>query len=287
MRNLLSYDFRNIKRDFIKLGLIFIIASLLVHANVLFLVYQSKENLSGVLPVLSILIFGIIGVAFFIGIIFFYGKLANILKRDIYDKQAYITFSLPVTEKQIIKSKLIIGYVMLIAISLIILIINVGFGYLDFLYAFDWNMNQVNSIFSSAFNLTKDLISKKGILALLTIIEYLVSGFYLLGLIFFAIILDWLTSKTKKSSYMWVVYFLAISTLITLVLEFVITGGLNWAMTGRYIIENNSVFSAKLTIYMNTSQIIIVQLFRIGIVASLSYLFYYLTAKYMKKSIEI
>lgn len=258
MKKLISYEYRNNKKDFNRLLLILIAVSTIFQLNgfVGFFgaatTYEAKNTfLSYLFPILVMLAFT--GVFISIIVIVIYNiKLANILKKDIYEDQAYIIFSLPVSGKQIILSKYIVG----VFYSLFMPIILVGYNILLFLGLFTifnlgnadlWNQIgiAIENIFSSdGFYIFRNMFSIWNII--IYILSSVVGATFIISVIYASVVTDWKLSKVKKNSSMWIFYAIGFLFIFGLVENF-----LGWVISNTNIISlyayNMSRISANIS----------------------------------------
>lgn len=146
MSKLLKFEFRNTKRDFLQLilimmGVTFLIQGLYTGLFSLSASKQAAETLSTYGPKGALAVglgfFGLLAIIGSITIIItylaYYVKLGSILQRDIYEDQAYFTFSIPHSGNQIIGAKVIVGFfwsiilpIILVTWNLILLFFNIS-----------------------------------------------------------------------------------------------------------------------------------------------------------------
>lgn len=222
MKKLISYEYRNNKKDFNKLMLILMAASLLLQLNVVFGLTGFFPNITNgegferfntfLAPIIAILSL-LSGIFIVVVSVIYFIKLANILKKDIYEGQSYIVFSLPVSGKQIIASKYIIGVFYSLVMPFILLIFNIILFVILIIIA-----NLINGVSLSVIvQSIKEMVSLDIIyylmyrmidfkLLLISIIQGITSSIFTISIIFAAIVTDWKLSKVKKNSSMWILY---------------------------------------------------------------------------------
>lgn len=169
MKKLLSYEFRNTRRQFLQLILILMGATFLIQGFLTGSISSFIKGDNNLLPApTTFALTNILGIVFTIIIIItvfaYYIKLGSILQRDIYDDQAYFTFSIPYNGYQIIGAKTIVGFVWAILMpiilglwNLILLFINISIVMINdgqkdvFAKNFDIVKEAINQILSSAW----------------------------------------------------------------------------------------------------------------------------------------
>lgn len=129
MKKLLSYEFRNTRRQFLQLILILMGATFFIQGFLTGTISSFVKKNSNLSPSsTTFAIVNIIAVVFTVIIIItvfaYYIKLGSILQRDIYDDQAYFTFSIPYNGYQIIGAKTIVGFFWAIVMPVILAIWN-------------------------------------------------------------------------------------------------------------------------------------------------------------------
>lgn len=163
MKKLLSYEFRNTRRQFLQLILILMGATFLIQGFLTGSIssfIKGDNNLSPTSTTFALT--NILGIVFTIIIIItvfaYYIKLGSILQRDIYDDQAYFTFSIPYNGYQIIGAKTIVGFVWAMLMPIILGIWNLV------LFFINLSIVMINGgekdAFSKNFGYLKEAVSK-------------------------------------------------------------------------------------------------------------------------------
>lgn len=251
MLNLIKYELRNTKTAIKKILIVLAITSLLLQVifwgNLMHIISASSEYgttafaASGILWVL--LFFGIVAVSI-VSLVWFYSMLAGMLKSDIYQNEGYTTLSLPVSGYKIIGAKTIVG----IFWSIILPILLVSFNILIFFIAQSLmdpvNMKEyVGWIYSRInFDITLESIG----FILVYIAEQLVGSIFLMMVIFGAITLDYLLSKKKENSAMWIIYvviFLVLNSFVFGILFPASGVSINFEDTFNYYTTSNNYYT--------------------------------------------
>lgn len=244
MRKLLSYEFRNTRRQFLQLILILMGATFLIQGfltGTISSFIKGDNNLSPTSTTFALT--NILGIVFTIIIIItvfaYYIKLGSILQRDIYDDQAYFTFSIPYNGYQIIGAKTIVGFVWAMIMPIILGIWNLV------LFFINLSIVMINGgekdAFSKNFGYVKEAVSKMSFAGwdnILTLLFYAVLGIastlMVILVIYAAIVSANKIASKRNNSALWV--------LIALVFYFVwnyaftlILNGDSYSFTGSIL----------------------------------------------------
>ena len=121
--NLVRYEFKNVNKWFLALYGAVLAISVLISMSITSIshTYNSYSNNSPYLLVLLLLAFGGLSVTLWIATIFL---IIRRFKGSVYDRQGYLTLTLPVSEHQIISAKLLGGLIWSI-LSYIVFILSV------------------------------------------------------------------------------------------------------------------------------------------------------------------
>ncbi|WP_103981638.1 hypothetical protein [Helcococcus massiliensis] len=243
MRKLLSYEFRNTRRQFLQLILILMGATFLIQGFLTGIIsnfIKGDNNLSPTPTTFALT--NTLGIVFTIIIIItvfaYYIKLGSILQRDIYDDQAYFTFSIPYNGYQIIGAKTIVGFVWAILMPIILGIWNLV------LFFINLSIVMINGgekeAFSKNFGYLKEAVSKMTFAGwdnILNLLFYAVLGIastlLVILVIYSAIVSANKIGSKRNNSALWV--------LITLIFYFV----WNYVFT---LILNGDIYSFSGTI---------------------------------------
>lgn len=221
MKKLISYEYRNNKKEFNKLVLILIAASTILQFSFLFnffgeqlfidnsIIINNQNLWIGTIISLIVLLFTIF--IFVVSIIYFV-KLANILKKDIYDGQSYIVFSLPVSGKQIIASKYLIGIYYILIMPILLFIYNIIlFGLLMIISSLidgvSWTeiVRSIRNILSS--NILREILYTFDFeMIFITVIKVIIFSLFSISVIYAAVVTDWKLSKVKRNTSKWILY---------------------------------------------------------------------------------
>ncbi|WP_409482482.1 hypothetical protein P5008_07755 [Helcococcus ovis] len=230
MGKLLKYEFRNSrKKVFQQIGIILLV-SLLLQAIIsgVFRYAMSNLHTSGPLGFIAT----ISGLIVFAGIILiivtgflYYITLANILKKDIYYGQGYITFSIPKSGYQIIGAKILVSLFWLMILPIITIAFNTLLAYIvwvlipgvvnvnDF-----WN--QVSGFITSPkfYEFLRE-ISIKDIIYISFV--WIISGIFTILLMYSSVIIDYRIGRRKQDSSMWILYYIILSIIYGFVLSMI------------------------------------------------------------------
>lgn len=251
MKKLISYEYRNNKKEFNKLLLILVVASTLFQLSMIFgvtrdnsFIFSKIKNIEFILPMIYII--SMISVIFIVIIsIVYFVKLANILKKDIYEGQSYIIFSLPVNGKQIIGSKYLIGVFYSLIMPVLLLIYNIIlFSILviisNLIGGTSWNeiYQAINEILSTHFvdEIFRYIFNFKNIL--LSTLQSLIASLLIVSIIFAAVVTDWNLSNVKKNSSIWILYAIGFIFVWGFIKSYI---GLNTVMVDGIFINNNTL----------------------------------------------
>ncbi len=227
MGKLISYEFRNSRKPIMQIVLIIMLASVLLQYG-LISTFVSVGNMDEVsrtglnllqqvkLVLLPLLIIASI-IVFFGASVVYYFRMANILKRDIYENQGYIIFSLPKNGYQIIGSKLIVGTIWSILLSVIMIAWNAAvFMILSLIFKGDNSLNEFYKfIFSDFPKLISEIFSWLSIEFLLSwFVNTILSSISFIVIMFAAIIFDYRLGTRNKSSIRWIIWMILLSILI-------------------------------------------------------------------------
>ena len=121
--NLVRYEFKNVNKWYLALYGAVLAISVLISVSITSIshTYNSYSNNSPYLLVLLLLAFGGLSVTLWIATIFL---IIRRFKESVYDRQGYLTLTLPVSEHQIISAKLLGGLIWSI-LSYIVFILSV------------------------------------------------------------------------------------------------------------------------------------------------------------------
>lgn len=214
MRKLLSYEFRNTRRQFLQLILILMGATFLIQGILTGIISSYiKGNVNLAPTTTTFALTNILGIVFTIIIIItvfaYYIKLGSILQRDIYDDQAYFTFSIPYNGYQIIGAKTIVGFFWAIVMPVILGIWNLVLFYINL------SIVLINGgekeAFSKNFGYVKEAVSKMSFAGwdnILTLLFYAVLGIastlMVILVIYAAIVTANKIASKRNNSALWV-----------------------------------------------------------------------------------
>lgn len=157
--------------------------------------YSGAAMLPGFLPVLlGLVIFGAFVSAFF--------YIISSFRKELYEDRGYLTFSLPLTGKQVLGAKLWIALLWSVILGLSVVIYNLILGSL--LFGTRW-IEGFKMIFSQ---ISANLVLSIGFTAIL-------SGISTLLLIYFAMTLSKVSIRNKKIGGLWFILFLVLSGVIS------------------------------------------------------------------------
>ncbi|MGY3776239.1 hypothetical protein [Helcococcus sueciensis] len=307
MKKLLSYEYRNNKKDFNKLLLILIVASTVLQIGIVFgligiffeksMVFENNvyvENsinpndantfLAPIIFLVSIL-FAIL--IFVVSIIYFI-KLANILKKDIYEGQSYIVFSLPLSGKKIIGSKYIIGIYYSLLMPLLLFVYNVALFCLlviisSLMKGTSWTeivrgIRELTSLESIRYMLYYTVDFK---MILLNIFKAIVSSLFSISVIYAAVVTDWKFSKVKRNTSMWILYAIVFFFVWGLIQYFL---GLDGGAFNEMVLEGNS---GEIDFTGNSNSMYMYSIIGIVLDIAVSIGLYFYTSYIFSKKIEI
>lgn len=147
------------------------------------------------LPIILVLvIFGAFVSAFF--------YIVSSFRKELYEDRGYLTFSLPLTGKQILGTKLCIALLWSAILGLSVVIYNLILG--SILFGTEW---------VEGFKLISSYISVN--LVLTIILSGILSGIITLLLIYFSIALSKVSIKNKKIGGLWFILFLILNAVIS------------------------------------------------------------------------
>ena len=140
-------------------------------------------------------------------------KLANILKKDIYEGQSYIVFSLPLSGKKIIGSKYLIGIYYTLLMPLLLFVYNVALFCLlviisSLMKGTSWTeivrgIRELTSLEVIRYILYYTVDIK---MVLINIFKTIVFSLFSISVIYAAVVTDWKFSKVKRNTSMWILY---------------------------------------------------------------------------------
>lgn len=230
MGKLLKYEFRNSrKKVFRQIGIILLVSLIL---QVIFsgVARYSLSNIAHTGPMG--LIATVSGLFVFVGTVLiivtgfmYYITLANILKKDVYYGQGYITFSIPKSGYQIIGAKILIALFWLIVLPIVTITVNALLGYIIWVMIpgvikVDEFWKQISEFLNSnAFYKGLQGISLNVILYFS--ISWLVNSIFTILLMYVSVIVDYRIGRRKRDSSMWILYYIIFVIIYTFIMVIV------------------------------------------------------------------
>lgn len=230
MGKLLKYEFRNSrKKVFQQIGIILLV-SLILQVILSGVARYSLSNIAHTGPMG--LIATVSGLFVFVGTVLiivtgfmYYITLANILKKDVYYGQGYITFSIPKSGYQIIGSKILIALFWLIVLPIVTITVNVLLGYIIWVMipgvikVDQFWMRISEFLNSNAFYKGLQGISLNVILYFS--ISWLVNSIFTILLMYVSVIVDYRIGRRKRDSSMWILYYIIFVIIYTFIMVIV------------------------------------------------------------------
>ena len=160
-------------------------------------IYNSSTPPAFIVVILGLVIFGAFITAFF--------YIIGSFRKELYEDRGYLTFTLPLTGKQILGSKLLIALMWAAILGLSFLIYNFALG--TVLFGSEW-MNQLNYLLK---NLDSNIIS----ITITLILASILSAISTLLLIYFSMTLSKVSLRNTKIGGMWFIVFLILNAVIS------------------------------------------------------------------------
>ena len=230
MGKLISYEFRNSRKPIMQIVFIIMLASVILQYGFIstFMTVGNINNISreglNIFQQIKLVLIPLMMIAsvivFFGASIVYYFRMANILRRDIFEDQGYIAFSIPRNGYQIIGSKLIVGTIWTILLPIIMTVWNIAvFTLLSVIFKNGGSFNEFyNFIFTEFPKLILKVFDEIG---LGFFVAWITNGFLssinFIIVIYTAIIVDYRLGTRKDSrrtSLRWVACMLSIYVLI-------------------------------------------------------------------------
>lgn len=253
MGNLLKYEFRNSKNKvFQQIGIILsvsFILQLILNGVVRFALSDLEK--SGVM----VFVATISGLIVFAGLILiivtgfmYYITLANILKKDIYYGQGYITFSIPKSGYQIIGAKILVSIFWLFILPIVTICVNALLGYIIWIMIpgiikVDDFWNEISMFLKSPqfVQIIKN-ISLNSIFYYA--VSWLVNSIFTILFMYACVIADYRIGRRKKDSSMWILYYIVGTFIYSFLMSFLLSPAM--------VTTTETVYGLNSTININT-----------------------------------
>lgn len=299
MGKLIGYEFRNTRKQFLQLILILMGASFIIQFLVgIFASGLLDRILAGdselaftIIPSLSVIITMIFLVVIVVTSVAYLVKLGSILKRDIYENQAYLMFSLPHSGYEIIGAKTIVGIVWSLIMPTVITLWNVLLGVFNAVIITRGNASIIQAIrefFSSLF-LHFDLNAilsqiDVGVLVLF-ILSSIISSVFMVTIIYAAIVTDNRIGRKKADSSAWILYAIGFYIIWNIIVDIVLGLGDMGNLSIEATVGNSSMNMGAQQMFGNGDPTVTI----INLVLSLlmSIVLYIYTSHIFEKKIEI
>lgn len=198
-------------------------------------------------------------------------------RKELYEDRGYLTFTLPLTGKQILGSKLVIALMWIVILTLATILYNLLLGSLLF----------GATLIEQLMYLASMAIENLGIVTVFTL-SNIIGGVITLLLIYFSITLSKVSIRNKKLGGLWFIFFLILNSIIsyvTFLVSYLVPYGID--LNSFSIISSNNAFNMGMTgslfftvmgvnsnqgIFLNIGSIIFSLLVVVGLFIGTSYL---------------
>lgn len=225
MKDLIKYEFKNNKKPILQIITIAVIASTILQILFKSLIAGSIEEknllfgsqLIGIF--FSLLMFGAGLVLMGAGLVYYF-RVADILKKDIYEDIGYLNFALPRSGYQIIGAKYIVAAFWTLIMPIILIVFNGLLAFILFVVFGDGGLSTLLSSFSwERFN---EMFAKIPVLPVVSwITNQLSSVFLQVATVFAALIFDYNVGSKKNGSIVWAIYAVVFSIIYSTLLGYI------------------------------------------------------------------